>query len=90
MKVVANPKYLDAFEWDGRKETFEKIRKLANNIEDDVYMRDGQLVVYDGIFEEEEVVKIGRFVVFENDKIDTYSPIGFDVLFQEVEDDSEV
>uniref|UniRef100_UPI003F6946A6 hypothetical protein n=1 Tax=Streptococcus pluranimalium TaxID=82348 RepID=UPI003F6946A6 len=90
MKVIANPIFLDAFEWDGSKETFEKIKKLASNIEDDVYIRDGQLVVYDGMFEEEEVVKIGHFVVFGNDKIDTYSPIGFDILFQEVDNDSEV
>lgn len=85
MKVIANSLILDAFEWDGSEETFEKIKELAVNIEDDVYMRDGQLIVYDNTFEEEYVVDVGKYVVFENHRIEVYRPISFDVLYQEVD-----
>lgn len=84
MKVIANPTILDAVEWNGTEETFEKIKELAENFKDKTYMRDGQLIVYDHIFEEEEVVEIGYFVVFENN-IEICSPIAFDVLYQEWE-----
>lgn len=91
MKVIANPTVLDAVEWNGMKETFEEIKELADKFEDDVYMRDGQLVIYDYTFEEEEVVEIGDFVVFEH-SIEIYSPISFDVLYQEweAENDTEI
>ncbi|HEM4550868.1 hypothetical protein UN679_08035 [Streptococcus suis] len=87
MKVVANQLFLDAFEWDGSEETFEKIKELAANIKDDVCMRDGQLVVYDHAFEEEEVVDVGRYVVFESSRIDVYAPIVFETLYTEVNND---
>ncbi|HEL1602762.1 TPA: hypothetical protein VB846_000534 [Streptococcus suis] len=87
MKVVANQPFLNAFEWDGTEETFEKIKELAANIKDDVYMRDGQLVVYDHAFEEEEVVDVGCYVVFESSRIDVYVPIVFETLYTKVTND---
>lgn len=87
MKVVANQLFLNAFEWDGTEETFEKIKELAANIKDDVYMRDGQLVVYNYTFEEEEVVDVGCYVVFESSRIDVYVPIVFETLYTEVTND---
>lgn len=50
-------------------------------------MRDGQLVVYDHVFEEEEVVDVGRYVVFESSRIDVYVPIVFETLYTEVTND---
>ena len=89
MKVIASPIILNAFEWDGSKETFKKIQKLAGNIEDDVYMRDSQLIIYNNTYEEEEVVTLGHYVVFENYGIEVYSPISFEVMYQEVADEVE-
>lgn len=88
MKVIAIPTLLDAFEWDGSEAVFKKIKAAVriHNAKDDVYMCDGQLIIYDNIFKEEETVEIGRFVVFENNKINTYSFIIFETLFQEVEE----
>lgn len=84
MKVVASPTILDAFEWDGSKATFERIREITEDFDDEVYMRDGQLVVYNGTFEDEEVVLYGHYVVFESYGLEVYSPISFEVLYQEV------
>lgn len=84
MKVVASPTLLDAFEWDGSEEIFEKIKEFSVSSKDDVYIRDGQLIVYNNAFETEEIVKIGYYVVFETYGIDVYSPIAFDILYQEV------
>lgn len=84
MKVIANPTVLNAFEWDGSIETFEKIQELAEDFDDNVYMRDGQLVVYNATYEEEEIVKLGHYVVFESYGLEVWGPISFEVLYQEV------
>lgn len=87
MKVIAIPKILDAFEWDGSEGVFRKINELAENVKDKVYMRDGQLMVYDNIFEGEEVVDIGDYIVFNDHRIEVWSFTSFEALYQEVADD---
>lgn len=84
MKVIASPTFLDAFEWDGSKATFERIKELAEDFDDKFYMRDGQLVVYNATYEEEEIVKLGHYIVFESYGPEVYGPISFEVLYQEV------
>lgn len=87
MKVIASPTILDAFEWDGSEETFERIKELAEDFDDKVYMRDGQLVVYNATYKEEEIVELGHYIVLENNRLEVNSPITFDVLYHEVKEE---
>ncbi|QBX23146.1 hypothetical protein Javan116_0017 [Streptococcus phage Javan116] len=87
MKVIRTPEKLDAFEWTGSTETYKKMKELSSDCKDKLYMRDGQLVVYDYMFEEEQNVEFGDFIVFEDDRIEICKPFIFDILYEEVSND---